>query len=100
MMRVGSRFVAVLAVDASPQLADALDGSYVSIQIVPQESQSPYVLQFGGGFTYEPIDGGPGARNYPADHVLPTDCAAVVRIESSAYPVVEPFRCYESFPVG
>ena len=31
--------------DASPQLAAALDGSYVNTQIPPQESQTPYILQ-------------------------------------------------------
>jgi branched-chain amino acid transport system substrate-binding protein len=31
---------------SSPQLAQALDGAYVNTQIPPQESQTPYILQF------------------------------------------------------
>jgi branched-chain amino acid transport system substrate-binding protein len=31
--------------DASPQLAEALEGSYVNTQVVPQEQQTPYITQ-------------------------------------------------------
>lgn len=31
--------------DASPQLADALEGTYVNTQVVPQEQQTPYIAQ-------------------------------------------------------
>jgi branched-chain amino acid transport system substrate-binding protein len=133
---------------SSPQLAQALDGAYVNTQIPPQESQTPYILQFekdllainakngkfisfgaalaymeadlvvqlleaagpdlntktfdeaanGGGFVYTPLEGGPGAMPYPAEHFLPADCAAIVKIEGTEYKVVEPFNCYEGFP--
>ena len=136
--------------ESSPQLAAALDGAYVNTQLVPQEAQTPYILQVeddleavgaengrfitfgaglaymeadlvvqlleaagpdlntqtfdaaanGGGFRYEPLAGGPGAMNYPEDHFLPTDCAAVVRIEGTTYHIVEDFTCYDSYPVG
>jgi branched-chain amino acid transport system substrate-binding protein len=135
---------------SSPQLAQALDGAYVNTQIPPQESQTPYILQFekdllainakngkfisfgaalaymeadlvvqlleaagpdldtktfdeaanGGSFVYKPLEGGPGAMKYPADHFLPADCAAIVKIEGTEYKVVEPFNCYEGFPTG
>jgi hypothetical protein len=54
----------------------------------------------GGGYTEQPIEGGPGVMNTPAGHFLSTDCAAVVRIESGAYSVVEPFPWFESYTVG
>jgi len=44
---VNQNFVAYVPglLDSSPQLAAALDGTYVSTQIVPQESQSDYIKQ-------------------------------------------------------
>ena len=39
----------------------------------------------GGELRYTPLEGGPGALHYPEDHFLPTDCAAIVKIENSAY---------------
>jgi branched-chain amino acid transport system substrate-binding protein len=135
--------------ESSPQLADALDGAYVNTQLVPQEAQTPYIIQLeddleaveaengrfitfgaglaymeadlvvqlleaagpeldtatfdaaanGGGFRYEPLPGGPGGMNYPEDHFLPTDCAAIVRIEGTTYEIIEDFACYDSYPV-
>lgn len=48
-----------------------------------------------GGFTsYKGLKGGPGLTVWPADHYLPTDCAAMVQVKNGAYTVVEPYSCY------
>jgi hypothetical protein len=54
----------------------------------------------GGGFRYEPTEGGPGAVQFPEHHFLPTDCAAIVQIVDGAFEPVVPFACYESVPAG
>jgi ABC-type branched-subunit amino acid transport system substrate-binding protein len=54
----------------------------------------------GGSFTaFTGIDGGPGPLQWPAAHLLPADCAAVVRINGTSYDVVSPFQCYSSLKV-
>ena len=51
----------------------------------------------GGDFTaFADIEGGPGPLLWPAAHLLPADCAAIVQIDGTSYDVVSPFRCYSS----
>ncbi|MCU1375512.1 MAG: hypothetical protein JWO68_2798, partial [Actinomycetia bacterium] len=136
--------------DASKQLAQAIEGSYINTQIVPQEQQTPFVKQmeadleaskaatgkfitFGGGLGYnqanlwvgmleaagkdlntktfdqavnvkgvtvEPgADGGIGTVSFPQNHFLPTDCAAVVKVESGKFVVAKEYSCYDSIRV-
>ena len=33
---------------------------------------------------------------WPAGHLLPADCAAIVKISGTNYQVVTPFACYQS----
>jgi ABC-type branched-subunit amino acid transport system substrate-binding protein len=133
---------------ASPQLAQALQGEYINTQIVPQEENTPFIQQIqnslkaigqqpfvtlgaemgyieaellveqlqavgqtlntqtfdktvnGGGFTsFATLQGGPGKLEWPAAHLLPADCAAIVKVSGTSYLVVEPFACYQSFKV-
>jgi branched-chain amino acid transport system substrate-binding protein len=132
---------------SSAQLAAALDGAYVSSQIVPQEQQTPYIKQVekdltainaktgkfitlaeaiayvqadvlvselkavgknlntktfdqkinGGGYTYKSsAAGGPGQMEFPAMHFIAADCAAMLKINGTAYDVSVPFTCYDS----
>ena len=54
----------------------------------------------GGDFTsFGSLEGGPGKLVWPAAHLLPADCAAVVRIDGTKYIVEEPFDCYDSYKV-
>ncbi len=54
----------------------------------------------GGGFTsYATLDGGPGKLQWPAAHLLPADCAAIVKVSGTSFQVVTPFQCYDSFKV-
>jgi ABC-type branched-subunit amino acid transport system substrate-binding protein len=136
--------------DASKQLAQAIEGSYINTQIVPQEQQTPFVKQmetdlvaskaatgkfitFGGalgynqanvwvgmlkaagkdlntktfdeavnvkGVTIEPgAAGGTGTVSFPTNHFLPTDCAAVVKVEGGKFVVAQEYKCYDSIPV-
>jgi branched-chain amino acid transport system substrate-binding protein len=136
--------------EQSEQLAQALEGSYINSQIVPQEQQTPFVKQmetdleaadaetgsfitFGGAIGYAQAnlwvglleaagedldtrtfdenvngegttvtagaDGGPGDLQWPQHHFLPTDCAAVLKVEGGAYTVASEFSCYESIRV-
>jgi len=51
----------------------------------------------GGSFTsYTGITGGPGVIKWPAGHLLPADCAAILKITGTSYQVVTPFACYQS----
>ena len=133
---------------ASPQLAQALQGEYVNTQIVPSEQNTPFVQQIesdlkainqqpfvtlgseigyieaellveqlqavgkdlntktfdekvnSGGFTtFASLQGGPGKLQWPAAHIFPADCAAIVKISGTSYQVVQPFSCYQSFKV-
>jgi branched-chain amino acid transport system substrate-binding protein len=134
----------------SPQLAKALEGTYVNSQIVPQEEQTGYIKQIekdlaaikakngtfipigaaiayaqaemlveqlqavgadlntktfdekvnGGAFTFQPKEsGGPGKLAFPQGHFLPSDCAALLKIEKAKYVPVVPFSCYKSVRV-
>ncbi|WP_324338315.1 ABC transporter substrate-binding protein [Baekduia sp.] len=134
----------------SPQLAKALEGTYVNTQIVPQEEQTDYIKQIetdltaikakngtfipigaaiayaqaemlveqlqavgrdlntktfdekvnGGDFTFHPKEsGGPGKLAFPQGHFLPSDCAALLKIEKAKYVPVVPFDCYKSVRV-
>jgi branched-chain amino acid transport system substrate-binding protein len=133
---------------ASPQLAAALQGEYINTQIVPQEENTPFIQQIqsslkaigqqpfvtlgaemgyieaellveqlqavgknlntktfdqtvnGGKFTsFATLQGGPGKLEWPAGHLLPADCAAIVKVSGTSFNVVEPFACYQSFKV-
>lgn len=133
---------------ASPQLAQALQGEYINTQVVPQEENTPFIQQIqsglsaigqkpfvtlgaemgytmaelfveqvqaagqtlntqtfdkavnGGSFTsYANLQGGPGKLVWPAAHLLPADCAAIVKVSGNNFNVVEPFACYQSFKV-
>ncbi len=54
----------------------------------------------GGGFTsFASLSGGPGKLQWPAAHVIPADCAAIVKVSGTSYQVVEPFACYDSFKI-
>jgi branched-chain amino acid transport system substrate-binding protein len=54
----------------------------------------------GGGFTsFASLNGGPGKLEWPAGHIFPSDCAAVVKVVGTSYDVVQPFNCYQSFKV-
>ena len=54
----------------------------------------------GGDFTFEPTEsGGPGNLAFPQGHFLPSDCAALLKIEHAKYVPVAPFRCYKSVRV-
>lgn len=54
----------------------------------------------GGNFSsFGSLTGGPGKLEWPAAHVLPADCAAVVKVVGTSYDVVTPFACYQSFKV-
>jgi len=57
------------------------------------------VVNSGDFSSYTELEGGPGPLLWPAAHLLPADCAAVVRIEGTSYEVVTPFRCYSSMKV-
>jgi hypothetical protein len=135
--------------DASKQLAQAIEGSYINTQIVPQEQQTDWVKQmetdlesskaatgkfitFGGalgyaqanlwvamleaagkdlntktfdqavnvkGITVDEGDGAIGAVSFPTNHFLPTDCAAIVKVESGKFVVAKDYDCYDSIPV-
>jgi branched-chain amino acid transport system substrate-binding protein len=135
--------------DASKQLAQAIEGSYINTQIVPQEQQTDWVKQmetdlesskaatgkfitFGGalgyaqanlwvamleaagktldtktfdqavnvkGLTVDPGAGGIGAVSFPGQHFLPTDCAAIVKVEGGKFVVAKEYSCYDSIPV-
>jgi ABC-type branched-subunit amino acid transport system substrate-binding protein len=136
--------------DASKQLAQAIEGSYVNSQIIPQEQQTPYVklieqdltavkaatgkfITFGGALGYAQANlwvgllkaagknldtktfdqaantkgvtvtsgaaGGIGDVSFPQNHFLPTDCAAVVKVEGGKYVLAKGFTCYNSVRV-
>jgi ABC-type branched-subunit amino acid transport system substrate-binding protein len=135
--------------DASKQLAQAIEGSYINTQIVPQEQQTDWVKQmetdlesskaatgkfitFGGalgyaqanlwvamleaagkdlntktfdqavnvkGITVDEGDGAIGAVSFPTNHFLPTDCAAIVKVEGGKFVVAKDYDCYDSIPV-
>ena len=130
------------------QLAAALSGEYVNTQVVPQEENTPWIMQedadltaigqkpfvtLGGAIgyaeaeefieqaqavgatlntktfdqtvndgsfvSYTGITGGLGELDWPAAHLLPADCAAIVKIVGTTYQVAEPFACYSSLKV-
>jgi ABC-type branched-subunit amino acid transport system substrate-binding protein len=136
--------------DASKQLAQAIEGSYINTQIVPQEQQTDWVKQmetdlesskaatgkfitFGGALGYAQAnlwvamleaagkdldtktfdaavngkgltvdtasEGGIGDVSFPAQHFLPTDCAAIVKVEGGKFVVAKEYDCYDSIPV-
>jgi hypothetical protein len=136
--------------DASKQLAQAIEGSYINTQIVPQEQQTDWVKQmetdleaskaetgkfitFGGALGYAQANlwvamleaagkdlntttfdqamnvdgitvdtsssGGIGTATFPAQHFLPTDCAAIVKVEGGKFVVAQDYDCYDSIPV-
>jgi ABC-type branched-subunit amino acid transport system substrate-binding protein len=135
--------------DASKQLAQAIEGSYINTQIVPQEQQTDWVKQmetdlesskaatgkfitFGGalgyaqanlwvamleaagktldtktfdqavnvkGITVDTGAGGIGVASFPGQHFLPTDCAAIVKVEGGKFVVAKEYSCYDSIPV-
>jgi branched-chain amino acid transport system substrate-binding protein len=51
-------------------------------------------------FTYKPLAGGIGPVTFPQDQHQATPCAAVVSIVKSAYEVLSPMKCYESYQAG
>jgi ABC-type branched-subunit amino acid transport system substrate-binding protein len=57
---VNQNFVAYIPglLDSSPQLADALNGTYVNTQIVPQEEQTEYIKQIEADLTTSKAEAG------------------------------------------
>jgi branched-chain amino acid transport system substrate-binding protein len=51
----------------------------------------------GGGYTYKSsAAGGQGQMQFPAMHMIPADCAAMLKINGTTYEQVVPFSCYPS----
>ena len=51
----------------------------------------------GGKFVaFASIKGGPGKLDWPAAHILASDCAAVLKTVGTGYKVVVPYACYQS----
>jgi hypothetical protein len=42
---------------------------------------------------------GPGELQWPAAHFLPSDCAVIVKVAGTAYNVVNPYQCYQSYTI-
>ena len=135
---------------AVPALSQALEGSYINTQIVPQEQQTPFVQQmekdleaakaatgkfitFGGALGYAQanlwvglleaagkdlntktfdqavnvkgtkvtpgFEGGIGDTNWPGNKFLPTNCAAIVKVEGGKFTLAKAFECYEPLRV-
>ncbi len=56
------------------------------------------VVNHGHFVSYADIpSGGPGKLQWPAAHLLPADCAAIVQVKGDAFNVVQPFACYQSY---
>jgi ABC-type branched-subunit amino acid transport system substrate-binding protein len=54
----------------------------------------------GGSFKFSPPEaGGPGKLGFPEGHFLPSDCAAIVKVQSAQFVPVVPFKCYASLRV-
>src|SRR5665213_992432 len=41
--------------------------------------------------------GGPGKLLWPAAHFISADCATIVKVTGTAFNVVNPFKCYQSY---
>jgi len=51
-----------------------------------------------GGFKSTQPSGGLGALTFPDAHSVPAPCAALVKVVNKAFQVVQPYKCYETFP--
>ena len=108
---------------SAPQLADALEGTFIDTQIVPQEEQTDWIKQMetdlvavnakagklitlSGAIAYAQAEmlveqiTAVGKMDFPSAHFIPADCAAIVKVEAKQYKVALPFDCYKSAVVG
>jgi branched-chain amino acid transport system substrate-binding protein len=95
------------AINADPLITLGLEIGYIEAQLLVEQLQAvgekldtktfDDTVNGGDFSSFGDLDGGPGKLVWPAAHVLPADCAAVVRINGTKYDLKEPFSCYESY---
>jgi hypothetical protein len=62
-------------------------------------SPDNFVKVINGGFTSSPpATGGLGPISFPEGHSHPAPCAGLVKVSNKTFSVVQPFKCYKTYP--
>jgi branched-chain amino acid transport system substrate-binding protein len=62
-------------------------------------TQANFEKVINAGFTLKPLAGGLSGVTFPAGHVEPVGCISTLTVKGSAYSVVEPYACNQSYTV-